>query len=130
MTYRIDRLLCETPRHLVRLAAIASILLLPGLAFAEPCEVVENPPGTITLPPADCGYLSPSDVHMILEDLPPLRKPSLERTPGVVRIEGLTTESRLQLLANWKRLRANLGEVRLNAAICLDILDRLLEAKQ
>ena len=55
----------------IRLVALSLILLLPCLASADPCDVPEGPPGTITLPPDGCGYLSPADVHVILDDLPP-----------------------------------------------------------
>lgn len=71
--FRLD--LFRTPQRLIRPIAIAlflpALLLAPGLASAAPCDVPEGPPGTVTLPPAGCGYLSPDDVHMILNDLPP-----------------------------------------------------------
>ncbi|MHC5110638.1 MAG: hypothetical protein ACYTHJ_12270 [Planctomycetota bacterium] len=38
---------------------------------ANPCVVPPGPPGTITLPPAGCEYLSPDEVHMIIDGLPP-----------------------------------------------------------
>jgi hypothetical protein len=56
---------------LIHLIALGLLLLAPGVAAAQPCDVPEGPPGTITLPPDGCGYLSPADVHMILNDLPP-----------------------------------------------------------
>lgn len=36
-----------------------------------PCEVVDNGTGTVDLPPDGCGYVSPADLHMIIEGLPP-----------------------------------------------------------
>ena len=44
---------------------------LPSPTSADPCIVPEGPPGTVTLPPDGCEYLSPDEVHMILNDLPP-----------------------------------------------------------
>src|SRR5206468_3869207 len=35
------------------------------------CVVADNGSGTVTLPPAGCEYLSPSDVHQIIAGLPP-----------------------------------------------------------
>lgn len=60
-----------TRQHLTHLIALSLLLLAPGVAAAQPCDVPEGPPGTVTLPPEGCGYLSPTDVHMILDDLPP-----------------------------------------------------------
>jgi hypothetical protein len=37
----------------------------------NPCDVIDNGGGTITLPPAGCDYLSPDDVHRIIDGLPP-----------------------------------------------------------
>jgi hypothetical protein len=38
----------------------------------NPCVIPENPPasGTVVLPPPGCEYLSPEEVHEILDDLP------------------------------------------------------------
>ncbi|MCH7813193.1 MAG: hypothetical protein IID40_04140 [Planctomycetes bacterium] len=36
----------------------------------DPCVVPPGPPGTITLPPPGCDYLSPEEVHVILDGLP------------------------------------------------------------
>jgi hypothetical protein len=49
----------------------SAALSLPSIALADPCVVPEGPPGTVTLPPAGCDYLSPQEVHMILDGLPP-----------------------------------------------------------
>src|SRR5438552_4994356 len=57
------------PRHLAA-AALFCCLLLPALAGATPC-VVSGSGGTVSLPPTGCGYVSPSDVHMIINGLPP-----------------------------------------------------------
>jgi FlgD Ig-like domain len=36
-----------------------------------PCTVVDNGTGTVDLPPDGCGYVSPSDLHMMIDGLPP-----------------------------------------------------------
>ena len=36
----------------------------------DPCVVVDNGTGTVTLPPEGCAYLSPDEVHMIIDGLP------------------------------------------------------------
>jgi FlgD Ig-like domain len=36
-----------------------------------PCTVVDNGSGTIDLPPDGCGYVSPADLHMMIDGLPP-----------------------------------------------------------
>ena len=53
--------------------ALAMTLLLgsSGVAAADPCEVPDNGTGTVTLPPAGCDYLSPDEVHLIIDGLPP-----------------------------------------------------------
>ena len=43
----------------------------PGPPVADPCIVDDNGTGTITLPPIGCDYISPNDVHLIIEGLPP-----------------------------------------------------------
>lgn len=70
MIHGFDRSNFETPRAWIGLVALAAILFAPGLAGAAPCELVEDPPGTVTLPPIGCDYLSPSDVHMLIDGLP------------------------------------------------------------
>ena len=59
--------------HLFVLVIAASFLLamLPPAAPAAPCVVLEGPPGTVTLPPIGCDYLSPTEVHVIVDGLPP-----------------------------------------------------------
>ncbi len=52
------------------LVAIA-LVLTSGAVYAQaPCIVPDNGTGTVTLPPAGCEYLSPSQVHMISAGLP------------------------------------------------------------
>jgi hypothetical protein len=55
------------------LAAVLGIVTLGSAttAAADPCVVPEGPPGTVTLPPAGCDYLSPDEVHLIIDGLPP-----------------------------------------------------------
>ena len=53
-------------------AAVATVLFSFQVVHAQtPCVVPDNGGGTITLPPAGCGYLSPDDVHAIIDGLPP-----------------------------------------------------------
>jgi hypothetical protein len=51
------------------LVALLGLAAVPFVAGATPC-VVPNVGGTVTLPPNPCGYLSPADVHMIIDGLP------------------------------------------------------------
>ena len=53
--------------------ALAGLLALAGVAYGQggPCEVPDNGSGTVTLPPMGCGYVSPTDYHMIVNGLPP-----------------------------------------------------------
>ncbi len=37
----------------------------------DPCVVPDDAGGTVTLPPQGCEYLSPDEVHMIIDGLPP-----------------------------------------------------------
>jgi hypothetical protein len=41
------------------------------VAPPNPCVVADDGTGTVQLPPAGCGYLSPDDVHKIIDGLPP-----------------------------------------------------------
>ncbi|MCP3958608.1 MAG: hypothetical protein GY719_12215 [bacterium] len=38
---------------------------------SDPCVVVDDGTGTVELPPPGCDYLSPQEVHMIIDGLPP-----------------------------------------------------------
>ncbi|MEK6797998.1 MAG: hypothetical protein AABZ12_03455, partial [Planctomycetota bacterium] len=42
-----------------------------SVAGLSGCVVPDNGSGTVTLPPAGCDYLSPDDVHRIIDGLPP-----------------------------------------------------------
>ncbi|HEV7505945.1 MAG TPA: hypothetical protein VGS07_13645 [Thermoanaerobaculia bacterium] len=54
------------------LGAIALVLTTGAVhAAPPPCNEPVNTMGTVTLPPAGCQYLSPSQVHMIINGLPP-----------------------------------------------------------
>ena len=53
------------------LLGLAITLGSPLDAQADPCEVVDNGTGTVTLPPDGCDYLSPDEVHLIIDGLPP-----------------------------------------------------------
>jgi hypothetical protein len=55
-----------------------ALMILMALALAAaagaataPCIMPDNGTGTVTLPPAGCSYLSPDQVHMIIDGLPP-----------------------------------------------------------
>jgi len=53
-------------------ACLASVLLLlASPAAADPCDVPDAGSGTVELPPAGCDYLSPTEVHLIIDGLPP-----------------------------------------------------------
>jgi hypothetical protein len=60
-------------RSLINGAVIVglSLVLAAGAAHANPCFQPDNGTGTVTLPPAGCEYLSPDQVHMIIDGLPP-----------------------------------------------------------
>jgi hypothetical protein len=64
---------CSLPRFTApRFALVVlALVLLPALSLAAPCTVPETGSGTVFLPPPNCGYLSPTDVHMIIDGLPP-----------------------------------------------------------
>jgi len=49
----------------------ALCLSMISLALAQPCVVPDDGTGTVTLPPPGCAYLSPNDVHEIINGLPP-----------------------------------------------------------
>lgn len=60
------------------LSGVAAILVTLGLVTAaplaaalDPCVVADDGTGTVDLPPDGCGYLSPMDVHEIIDGLPP-----------------------------------------------------------
>ena len=52
---------------------VVAVLLGPAAApaVADPCQVQDDGTGTITLPPEGCEYLSPDEVHKIIDGLPP-----------------------------------------------------------
>ena len=49
----------------------ATIRMASGEPPPNPCVVADNGSGTVTLPPAGCEYLSPDEVHAIIDGLPP-----------------------------------------------------------
>ena len=53
------------------LAVIWTISVPAQAQLGDACEVADNGSGTVTLPPEGCGYLSPQEVHMIIDGLPP-----------------------------------------------------------
>ncbi len=58
------------------LLMLAVSILAAGAAYAQDpisaeCLANDNGTGTVTLPPAGCKYLSPSQVHQIIDGLPP-----------------------------------------------------------
>ena len=65
----------KTRMETVRKVCIVTLLglaLAAGAAHAQnPCVVNGNGGGTVTLPPAGCNYLSPNQVHLIINGLPP-----------------------------------------------------------
>jgi hypothetical protein len=63
------------PAH--RLPCVLSLVVLVSIGAATiaaaqaPCEVPDNGTGTADLPPPGCGYVSPQDLHVIIDGLPP-----------------------------------------------------------
>ena len=60
-------------RTYVRVAALSVAVVLvvvAPVAAQDPCVEPDNGSGTVTLPPEGCEYLSPSQVHMIIDGLP------------------------------------------------------------
>jgi hypothetical protein len=49
------------------------LALAAGAVYADdgPCIMPDNGTGTVTLPPTNCGYISPQRLHLILKGLPP-----------------------------------------------------------
>ncbi len=64
-----------TARTLIVCATAASLIILAtGSAIASErslCAAVDNGTGTAELPPHGCGYVSPDEVFMIIDGLPP-----------------------------------------------------------
>jgi len=65
---------CESPNDCHVKASFAAGQIAGG--GGNPCVVPDNGGGTITLPPEGCTYLSPDDVHMILDGLPVTNPPT------------------------------------------------------
>ncbi len=61
------------PRRTLTTVMLAGMLLTLGVPAGaqDPCVVQDNGSGTVTLPPEGCAYLSPDEVHKIIEGLPP-----------------------------------------------------------
>jgi hypothetical protein len=51
--------------------ALALLLMAPAALAQDPCVVADAGTGTVALPPIGCDYLSPSEVHEIIDGLPP-----------------------------------------------------------
>jgi len=60
----------SSTRRYLTAASVLALLLVPALSLALPC-VQPDSMGTVRLPPVGCGYLSPQDVHRIIDGLPP-----------------------------------------------------------
>ncbi|MEM7480161.1 MAG: hypothetical protein AAF481_03210 [Acidobacteriota bacterium] len=59
-------------KRLTLLFAVLALLFFVPSAFAQPpCEVPDDGSGTVTMPPEDCGYVSPDDFHLMVNGLPP-----------------------------------------------------------
>jgi len=66
--------MCRNWCAALQAAVVGGVLwVLSGSAFAgpPPCTVGDNGTGTVDLPPANCGYVSPEDLHMIIDGLDP-----------------------------------------------------------
>lgn len=57
--------------HSLAVATLALLAAVVTNALADPCVLPDNGTGTVTLPDPSCGYISPSDFHMIVDGLPP-----------------------------------------------------------
>ncbi|MCP4592418.1 MAG: hypothetical protein GY842_16925 [bacterium] len=59
-------------KKMIRLIAIGALLIAGGSAQAQvdPCEVVDDGGGTVSLPPDGCAYLTADQVHKIIDGLP------------------------------------------------------------
>ncbi len=85
------------PRDLLKAGTIAMVCLAVILAGATvsyarvPCVVDEDPPGTVRLPPEGCAYLSPQEVHMIIDGLPPVTTIELDPIHMAFFCRGLGT---------------------------------------
>ncbi|MCP3964037.1 MAG: hypothetical protein GY719_39900 [bacterium] len=64
----------KTRRPRLLLAICLMALFAAGVAQAQPddaCVVEDDGTGTVMLPPDGCAYLTPQEVHMIIDGLPP-----------------------------------------------------------
>jgi len=60
------------PSRGVLIPALIVLAACCAPVFAQsPCPVPDNGSGTVDLPPPGCGYVSPQDLHMIIDGLPP-----------------------------------------------------------
>ena len=71
----------------------------PGL---PPCTVVDNGNGTVDLPPDGCDYVSPADLHMMIDGLPPDTTINIAATTSL----RLTDRSRKRILSSPPCYRA------------------------
>ncbi len=69
MTHRTKR--AKLQGLVAFLLAMAVAGTVAGAPPPAPCVVPDNGTGTVTLPPQNCGYVSPQQVHLILDGLPP-----------------------------------------------------------
>ena len=67
--HRLLAFFAMRPRQIFAVATFSIPLFLPVIAAATTC-VLPDSGGTVVLPPAGCGYVSPTDVHMIINGLP------------------------------------------------------------
>jgi hypothetical protein len=72
ITYRIDFIGAPGgPLAGMSGSTTATIRMGTGQPAPPQCVVPDNGGGTVDLPPVGCGYLSPDDVHKIIDGLPP-----------------------------------------------------------
>jgi hypothetical protein len=62
---------CRIGHHLSASLLLVAFIGLSSTASADPCTAPDNGTGTVTLPPIGCDYLSPDEVHVIIDGLPP-----------------------------------------------------------
>ena len=61
----------EFALRLSTILLLGACIGLSSPASADPCNAADNGTGTVTLPPIGCDYLSPDEVHVIIDGLPP-----------------------------------------------------------
>jgi len=103
------RSLAPASRWYLIVASVLGLLVAPTLGAAAPCIVTDNGTGTVDLPPNNCGYVSPADLHMIINGLPPGTTINVgtehERFFGVIRSPGGTLGGEVEHFSSFLNLK-------------------------